>query len=213
MTRSSSIWAFAACLALAGSVAAQPQASSDPMLARAQAIIAGGGAQGLFTPGASASGPNARHVKSGMICHFEPGSTANQIKVFDSGATRGDDVGCGTQAQGVTSTIFATRAKADSDVVKMETQTLSDIKQRYPDAVDYKGATAPVTDKTRPSMAVARMVSPGGGRYMRAVTFKMGNWIYSQTIVAASGSALKADEYGEIQLSTLLRELRAGRPL
>jgi len=202
-------------LAATGAAVAQPKAQhgADPALARAQSIIDGAGAKGLFTAGATAAGSYAQHVKSGMVCRFEPTSTANQIKIFDSGATRGDDVGCGAKVRGITSTLFAVRSKSDADVPKTETQTLADFKRQFPDAVEYKGAVSGVTDKGRPIMAIARMSSPSKGQFMRAVAFRMGGWVYSQTIIAPAASAVQADDYAETQLTILIKDIRAGRAL
>jgi hypothetical protein len=212
MTRARLAGALVAAAAFAGSVGAQPKAPSDPMVAQAEAIIVRAAAQGLFVPIASAAGPSVRHLKSGMICHFDASAGVNQIQIFDAGSSRGDDVGCGSQARGVTSTIFATRAANDADMVRQETQSLADIKRNFPDATEYKGPVATTVDKTRPPVAMARLVSPRAGRYMRVITFKLGNWVYGQTIIAPAASALQADEFGETQLSLLIKEVRAGAP-
>jgi hypothetical protein len=179
---------------------------------QATALIKTAEATAVFVAGASPSGPLVQHVKSNLVCRFEPNSPANQVKVFDSGANRGDDVGCGTQVRGITATIFAVRGKSDSDVPKSETQTLADFKRQFPDAIDYKGAVAAVTDKTRPSMAIARMASPRQQKFMKAVTFKIGPWVFSQTIIAPLQSAAEADAYSEAQLTLMIKDIRLGRP-
>lgn len=179
--------------------------------AQATAMIKSAEATPLFVAGASPSGPLVQHVKSNLVCRFEPGSPDNKVKVFDSGPNRGDDVGCATQARGIVTTVFAVRGKHSGDFVKAETQTLADFKRRFPDATAYKGP-APTADKSRPPIAMARLVSPGQQKFLRAASFWVEGWVFSQTVVAPAQSAAEADAYADAQLDLMIKDIRLGRP-
>jgi len=190
-----------------------PAADTGSYRAQASALIKSAEAGALFVAGASKGGPLAQHVKSSMVCHFEPASPANRIQVFDEG--RGDDVGCATQLHDIKVTVFATRAgKADS-LGREQAEANAGVRRQWPEVVPYKGEIVVANDKDRPPMMINRfIVSDGRTRqFVRTAAVRVGDWVYTQKAIAPEASAKAAEFYAEASLTFLYREARLGRPL
>jgi hypothetical protein len=182
---------------------------------QATALIKKAEAGDLFVPAASQGGPLAQHMKSNMVCHFEPGSPVNAIQIFDKGPSRGDDVGCATQLNDIKVTVFANRAGANETAASLQSEANAGVKRQWPNVVPYTGPTVTANDKDRPLTLVNRfVVSDGKVRlYVRTAALRLGDWIFTQKTVAPEASAKNADFYAEASLTFLYREVRAGRPL
>jgi hypothetical protein len=212
--------AITLCLCVAGAAQSQPLKKITPldageMRAQASALIKKGEAGSLFVAGASPGGPIAQHVKSNMICHFEPNSPANEIKVFDSGAARGDDVGCATQLNDIKVTVFANRAKGSDALAREQAEANAGVKRQWPSAAPYKGQVVVANDKDRPPLLISRFVVSDGKTqlFVRTAAVRVGDWVFTQKAVAPESSAKAAEYYAEASLTFLYREARAGRPL
>jgi hypothetical protein len=211
---------FVIGLSLAAAGGAQSQApkkalDQNEMRAQATALVKGADAGSLFVAGATKGGPIAQHIKSSMVCHFEPGSPANQIKVFDKGANRGDDVGCATQLNDIKVTVFANRATRNETAASLQSEANAGVKRQYPNVAPYKGEVVVTDDKDRPAMLINRfVVSDGKARlYVRTAALRLGDWIFTQSTVAPESSARNAEFYAEASITFLYREVRAGRAL
>jgi hypothetical protein len=207
-------------LAVAGGAQSQPLKKTAPIdtgayRAQATTLIKSAEATSLFVAGASPGGPLAQHVKSNMVCHFEPGSPANRIEVFDSGPSRGDDVGCATQLRDIKVTVFANRAPQADALARLQAEANAGVKRQWPSALPYKGEIVVANDKDRPQVLISRfIVGEGQTRlYVRTAAVRVGDWVFTQKAVAPEASAKAAEFYAEASLTFLYREAKVGRPL
>lgn len=199
----------AALLAQAAPSTAPPNAAAQAAPADAGRLIRQAGAEGVFEVESNDPPLKVRHLKSGMVCSFEPTAPANSLKVFDSGPARGDDVGCNTQFKAITASLFANRASAVGGLEGAARAAVSALKTRWPDATAYSGKSAEMKDQARPPVQVARFVIVSDGRRMftRAAAMRVGDWVVTQRITAPEDVALAADIYSEAMLTTLAHEM------
>jgi hypothetical protein len=112
--------------------------------ARADRLIADGGAAGIFVNSTKDDGlARVTHVPSGMTCTFD-GGPEDRLYIFPQGASgipRGEDVGCISRdnALEIDMTLYATRYRplpAEADVLASARQAIT---ARWPDATPYTG--------------------------------------------------------------------------
>jgi len=186
-----------------------PPVDQAAALSEAQRLIKAADAEGLFEAGANAGGPIARHLKSGLVCHFELGVAANNILIFDKGPQRGSDVGCTTRIRDIVITMYANRVSDIGDLAKAEAFVVSGMRQQWPDLKPYAGQVANMTAPGLPPIAVDRFLMTYQGRPMftRGAAMRIGDWVFTQRVTAPEAVALAGDIAGGALLINLAKEV------
>lgn len=189
---------FIAALLAAPMVAAQDAAPEPPTAeqlakasAEADALIAGSGAPEMFVNVSSDGLAKVWHEASGLVCTFMPGAENNTLRLFDLGDDRpGDDVGCNADFGPLYLTYYATRYGAGYSAADSARDAAAAIRNRFPDARPYQGASATV----QPPAGVGEleyagfMIGPDTApRYTQALSAKVGEWIFKQRMTADGG--------------------------
>jgi hypothetical protein len=196
----------ALCIIASPAFADAPQAAIE--------LIAGAGAQDVFIAGASEPGAIViRHPRSGLVCRMGAGA-ANRLFVFPQSA-RGDNVGCESVLDGVTTVLFATRFRFPTSLDEQVAGVETAIRQRYPDARPYL-ATRPISSDTLPAhRAAAFFVSRDGVRsFTSASVAQVGEWVIKLRYTAPAASdetARQAEAVAERMFAEALADIVAAR--
>jgi hypothetical protein len=198
------VWALAA----GGAWAAEPP--TPEASAEARALIARAGAEDLFSDATDGTVPGVRHLRSGMVCTFEPGDPQNGITIFPNGV-RGDDVSCSTDLKEIHVTLYATRYPADQTIDALMTGAVASIRQVWRDVEPYSGRTVTMTAKAPGFDRVTQRfqaVRDGRKVFTKVTLAKAGDWTIMLRVTAPIELAVTADLYGEVKMIATLDGLR-----
>lgn len=195
--------------ALAQAPPRSPPVDQAAALSEAQRLIKAADAEGLFEAGATPGGPIARHLKSGMVCHFELGAAGNSIAVFDKGPQRGSDVGCTTRIREILVSMYANRVSDIGDLAQAQAGVIAGIRQHWPDAKPYPGKVADMSAPGVPQIAANRFIVTDQGKplFTRGAAMRIGDWVFTQRVTAPEAVALAGDIAGGALLINLAKEV------
>jgi hypothetical protein len=159
----------ALCVIAAPAFADTPQAAIE--------LIASSHAQDVFIAGLSEPGAIViRHPRSGMVCRMGVGA-ANRLLVFPQ-STRGDNVGCESTLDGVTTVLFATRFEFATSLDEQIAGVEEAIRQRYPDALPFAATREISSDALPAHRTAAFLISRDGARsFTSAHVAQVGEWV------------------------------------
>jgi hypothetical protein len=218
------IAAAALAAALAGAAHAQAPAAqtgaAEPPMAEAKTeaarLIAEAKAADLFEDASTGTVPGARHLRSGLVCSFEPGAEANAIAVLDEGvAARGDDVACTTQVLGVTTTLYATRYSRPVSVREAVDDAIRGIAAQFPGAREYAGRTANADVDPRTPGAATRerarveVMIEGQPALAKVDVAEVNGWIIKLRATGPLEPPLATDLFAEIAFAAVLDQMGA----
>ena len=98
-------------------------------------ILSAGQAGGIFQNLSDGDVIRLKHPASGMICHFRPAASRNNIRIYPVRPgvnARGDDVGCGT-TENIAYTIYATRYQPAANEEAAMTQAIEEVEAIWGD--------------------------------------------------------------------------------
>lgn len=98
-------------------------------------ILSAGQAGGIFQNLSDGDVIRLKHPASGMICHFRPAASRNNIRIYPVRPgvnARGDDVGCGT-TENIAYTIYATRYQPVANEEAAMTQAIEEVEAIWGD--------------------------------------------------------------------------------
>jgi len=213
--------ALVAAVALAGGAAAQPAAAveraTDAARAEAARLIAEARAGDLFEDASTGSVPGARHLRSGLVCSFEPGEQANRIFVLEeSVAPRGDDVACATQVLGVTTLLYATRYPKPVSVREAVDDAIRGVAAQFPGAREYGGRTAKV-DPSAPAAANrerarVEVTIEGQPALAKIDVAEVNGWIIKLRATGPLEPPLATDLFAEVAFAAVLDQMGGSGP-
>lgn len=153
-----------------------PVAPTTPSVSASQAIIVAASAEDVFAP--AGDGASARHLGSGLVCHFQSDGAGGRIVLFP-GLPRGDDVACefadGDHNIRLHATRLPQRATLDELVAAVETA----VRRATPDAASYPATLRIANNAGLPASRSAQYLVPGenGARdYLRVSVAQTGAW-------------------------------------
>jgi hypothetical protein len=155
--------------------------------------------------------PTARHLKSGMRCHFL--GDADRLEVFNTAEPRGDDVGCSMHFNGFTLSFYATRFSSPKTLDEAMAKYMGDIVKVHPDAkplttADHELRLRP--DPTRPPVPEIRtqryeiVFENGTPSYSRLSVAVVNGWVLEERL---TGPLDKADEGDQMGSREMLRNV------
>ncbi len=172
----------------------------------------------LFEDASTGTVPGARHLRSGLVCSFEPGSAANSIFVLDEGAApRGDDVACTTQVLGVTTTLYATRYARPVTVREAVDDAIRGIAAQFPGAREYAGKTANADVDPRTPGAATRerarveVTIEGQPALAKVDVAEVNGWIVKLRATGPLEPAMATDLFAEVAFAAVLDGMGAPR--
>ncbi|MBX3479560.1 MAG: hypothetical protein KF842_04110 [Caulobacter sp.] len=208
-------------IALLGMAAASPAAAqflgpqegvTPEVVAKARAeadsLIEAGGVSDLFENVTVGIDPRIRHLRSGLVCSFTPGSEVNKVMVFEGGLPRGDDVGCNTSFGDMTVTHYATRYDRPYTPEVLAEDAGRAIEDRWDTAVPYQGAVATAEeDDLPPTSAVRYLIGPAEKQgYTQALTARIGEWSFKQRMTMPADGAVAAMIMSGMTWNSVLRQ-------
>jgi hypothetical protein len=212
----SKVLAIVGALVLASPALAQERPKPPPVdqaaaLAEAQRLVKSVDGETLFSAGADAGGPVVKHLKSGLVCHFDMNPTLNGLVVFDKGPNRGDDVGCSVHVREIVVTLYANPASVIGDLPKAEAGLVSGVRAHWPDAKPYTGQAVSLSSPGAPPIVVDRFLVTDQGKtlFTRTAAMRLGQWTITQRVTSPEAVALAGDMLGGMMLVNLAREAAA----
>jgi hypothetical protein len=185
---------FFAALALAPIAAAQEPAPATPeqiaaARAEADAIIARSEAGEFFENATTSETPQARHVRSGMVCSFTAGDPRNTIAMYPvvaDGPPRGDDVSCGAWWGPTYVSSYATRYPQQYSAEQLFAGAVQDIRSAWQNvsAVEGEVRGATIAGQEPPLVGVFNAERQGRPMTTVVVLRNIGEWSFK---VRASG--------------------------
>lgn len=168
---------------------AQAQETKSVGWREAQVLIDGTGVPQLFENLSDESEMKVRHRSSGLVCTYVPGAALNSLMVFPSSLPSGDDVGCNTDMGPIQATYYATRYGAGYSARDSARDAAAGIRNRWPDARPYEGASATVSPPEGVGETAFGAFLVGQGdrtQYTHVVTAKVGEWIFKQRMTGTA---------------------------
>lgn len=159
--------------ALAGTAHAQsaPFQAAQAMIERAQAV-------GVFEPVADDNVITVRHVGSGIVCLFAPGSRRAELSLFETGLPRGDDVGCVEDSADQWTTVYATRYAQPVSPEEALAGAVAGVRHRFPDARTTPARLQMTTETLPPIHAAHFFITLNDQRWITsALVARSGDWI------------------------------------
>lgn len=153
--------------------------------------------------------PTARHLRSGLRCHFL--GDADLIHIVPSKLPRGDDVGCSMHVNGFTETFYATRFPGSVTEDQAMATYQNEVTQVHPDAKLLEGADH---DVKLPPQLMARFPEirteryeinfQGKPTYSRLSVAVVNGWVLEQRL---TGPIEQADEGDRMGSTDMLRNV------
>lgn len=150
--------------------------------------------------------PRARHRLSGLVCRFELGHPENEISIFPSPVTRGDDVGCNVGRGERSRTLYATRYGAFNISPEQAFEMgVFAIQQWHPDArpFDQPLATASRNGAT-PTRIAGFLVADG---YTQVQVAHVGDWSIKERLTQPQPPAMEEQLFNGMFWSIALGEV------
>lgn len=177
----------AACFsAFATGALAQP-ASPEARQVQAQQMIANANAADIFVFEDHPPAVAIRHPRSGLLCRFGAGATAQEVSIVPStsfGIPHGDDVACSNRMQMGTFTIYATRRSDVPDADHALAEAVNAIQTMNPGAQPvtlHNTDTATLDGRPLPegSRTAAFTIAANGQQlFTRVSVYMRDGWVY-----------------------------------
>ncbi len=199
-----------------GARRADPPSTAQTQSARreADALIAAADARDLFENVTDDGSPRVRHRASGLECSFNSGGALNRVLLFPSGLPRGEDVGCNTESDGNSVTLYATRFVEPTTVEAQMRVAVGHIRSRFPDA-----RPAPTQMRMEPARGAGPAIPPHqsatflisgpNGRPMvtRVAIAIHDGWVVKQRYTATGDNTVAAELMSELMFTGMLTDL------
>jgi hypothetical protein len=187
-------WPALICVIAALVLARPAHAQSLEEAGAAAAMIAEAGAADVFEPVDSALGEvRVRHVRSGLICAFEPGHP-RRVVVFDtsvSGAAAGEDAACDSGSATGARTLYVTRYPEPRTADAALAFAVAQLRGRFPDATAAETTIEGFDDADPPlpeSRTAAFLIETNNGQaYTRVSVAVIGGWEIKMRYTTWSG--------------------------
>ena len=171
---------------ISGSPGSKVGPPTTAAIAEAQRIITAAGASDLFAEASIGPYPAARHLSSGLICQFEPGSAANRIIIYPGNLPRGDDVGCETGRGDMVINYSATRYAAPITEGQAMSDAIADLQMQVSGLTPNRARVEVPPERETPSSHTVRFLGQLGNRkvFARISVAKVKGWIVVQRMTA-----------------------------
>ncbi len=148
----------------------------------------------------------ARHLPSGLECHFGA-KPIGRLTVFDNpDAPRGDDIGCNVHADAIVVSFAATRVRPAPALDDAAAQYFANLRGIYPNArpFTFTGGQPSVEfpNSRTPPVRITRFVFDYNGQPMfsRAATTVVGDWIVEERASAPLDLADPAEIFAQVSM-------------
>jgi hypothetical protein len=178
----------------------------------AQVLIRDAKAEDLFENRTVSKDPTIRHIRSGLECVFYR-RPLESVQVFQTSVPRGDDVGCHSQWEGFTVSIFVTRFPKPMTVDEAYKYYADEVVRAYPVRKPYTGQTVefkrkdgspvPIPYKTGRVIITTR----GQDLFSRLSVAVVNGWTIEVRVTGPLGDALKGDLYGALVMVKALDDV------
>ncbi len=197
-----------------------PGTPAQTAAARSEAdrVITAADAGDLFANATDGIVPRMRHLKSGLVCGFDPGDAGAAIKVYDSaGMPRGDDISCGHHLRDITLTLFVTRYPQPMTAHQVLQESVNAMHQRFTDMAFWTGDAASVKPQGKPgppavepeTVRIAAKLN-GAAVFTRSSAAACRGWIIAQRVTVPVETALAADLAAELELNAAIEDVCGG---
>jgi hypothetical protein len=165
--------------------------ADPPQVARG--LIASASAEGVFEL-VEDGHASARHIASGLVCHFADDGEGARIVIFPQLA-RGEDVACDSNTGGIAITLYATRYPFPTTLDDQLRGAEAAIQRRFTDA---ERVELGVAQSGAPQRASGFFVMRDGVRNFTAVSVaRIGDWIIKQRYTAPAADEAAAEAAAE----------------
>lgn len=198
--------AFAVGVVPAAAQNTAPAKASPAEIASAKAYAAGlieaAGAGDLFVNRTDSGVAAVTHLRSGLSCLIPEGPD-NQVHIFATSIARGDDVACIMNEGEVSLTSYATRYPDGMNTRSIVTNAVSGIRQRWPDAVAYKGElfSATMGDAPVPETAAFEVEVGGKRMFTMVLGVQSGEWSFKVRITGPMEDAEALSMQGAVTMA------------
>ena len=160
--------------------------------------------------------PTARHLKSGMRCHFL--GDADRLEVFSTDVPRGDDVGCSMHVDGFTLSFYATRFPRPKTLDDAMAKYVGDVFKVHPDTKVISTpdlATQIPQDPARPQFPEIRTQRfevnfNGAPTYSRLSVAVINDWVLEERLSGPLEKAADGDKLGSLEMARNVNWMHGG---